>query len=102
MASAVWGTICLRPLRISDTVCTGRPMISANSSPVQPRSSSSSRRYSPGGNASAGVKVVGIFILLSVVVDDLNHDDRLVCFGFLDSHDQTPLLVEPQRPLSKP
>ena len=37
------------------TVGTGQPMVLANSGTVQPRSTNSSRRYSPGGNASAGV-----------------------------------------------
>ena len=45
---AVSGVIAFLSLRISDTVCTGWPAISANSVTDHPRSSSSSRRYSPG------------------------------------------------------
>src|SRR5688572_19772627 len=88
------------PEIISFTMPTGRPRISARSVCVHPRSSSSSRRNSPGGNTSAGRRAaIGILPSRSVVVFDSDNLHPLVTTVTLELQDEPELVVEAHGPL---
>src|SRR5574341_1360091 len=93
-AFAISGVIDALPLMTSLMWPGVTPRISARSSWVHPRASSSSRRNSPGGNASAGITLCILSPSLVVILNGDDDGNLIGSFSF-QLQRQSHLVIEP-------